>query len=198
MFSEKLIEIVQCIPDAVVVEIGVARGETAAKLLSCENVNHYYGVDPYELYEGTPSTRYQQGYLDLKMVKVPVSDGSMKKLREDCLQNLATFGGRYTLIEKYSHEAVCEVPDGLDLAYIDGNHQYEYVMDDLALWYPKIKLGGLLIGDDYHFSGGPEQSGYGGKVACEVDRACHDFCAQNNLDFSVVDGNFIIRKPYDT
>jgi len=42
----------------------------------------------------------------------------------------------------------------LDFVYIDGDHSYENVKLDLNLWYPKLKLYGVLGGDDYgHISG---------------------------------------------
>ncbi len=37
----------------------------------------------------------------------------------------------------------------LDFAYIDGNHDYEYVKEDLNIWYEKLKQNGVLFGDDY-------------------------------------------------
>ena len=41
-------------------------------------------------------------------------------------------------------------PDGsLDFVYIDANHTYEAVTEDIALWYPKVKKGGILAGHDY-------------------------------------------------
>ena len=41
-------------------------------------------------------------------------------------------------------------PDrSLDFVYIDANHTYEAVLDDIALWYPKVKSGGILAGHDY-------------------------------------------------
>jgi predicted O-methyltransferase YrrM len=36
-----------------------------------------------------------------------------------------------------------------DWIYIDGNHQYEFVKQDLETYLPKIKTGGLIAGDDY-------------------------------------------------
>jgi predicted O-methyltransferase YrrM len=36
-----------------------------------------------------------------------------------------------------------------DFIYIDGNHSYDAVKDDLTKWYPKLKKGGLIAGDDY-------------------------------------------------
>jgi cephalosporin hydroxylase len=42
------------------------------------------------------------------------------------------------------------VPDrSLDFVYIDGNHGYEAVLDDLAAWSPKVRTGGFISGHDY-------------------------------------------------
>ena len=38
----------------------------------------------------------------------------------------------------------------LDFVYIDGNHKYSYIMDDIFFWKPKIKIGGYLLGHDYN------------------------------------------------
>lgn len=34
--------------------------------------------------------------------------------------------------------------------FIDANHSYEAVRDDIEAWWPKVKAGGLLCGHDYH------------------------------------------------
>lgn len=36
-----------------------------------------------------------------------------------------------------------------DFIFIDGSHEYEDVKDDLGFWYPKLKSGGIIGGDDY-------------------------------------------------
>jgi hypothetical protein len=36
-----------------------------------------------------------------------------------------------------------------DLVYIDADHRLEMVCEDLRLWHPKVKRGGILCGDDY-------------------------------------------------
>jgi hypothetical protein len=33
--------------------------------------------------------------------------------------------------------------------YIDASHEYEYVKQDILNWLPKVKLGGIICGDDY-------------------------------------------------
>ncbi len=43
--------------------------------------------------------------------------------------------------------------DYFDWVYIDGNHRYEYVGADLLNFYPKVKKGGFITGDDYGSQG---------------------------------------------
>jgi len=51
----------------------------------------------------------------------------------------------------YSKEYSKKIKDkSLDVVYIDGNHSYESVSEDLELWYEKIKCGGFLCGHDYN------------------------------------------------
>lgn len=37
----------------------------------------------------------------------------------------------------------------LDFVYVDGDHTYQGVKDDLVAWLPKIRPGGFIGGDDY-------------------------------------------------
>ena len=39
--------------------------------------------------------------------------------------------------------------NSLDFVFIDANHSYEFVKDDINAWYPKVKKGGILAGHDY-------------------------------------------------
>lgn len=41
------------------------------------------------------------------------------------------------------------VKNGLGAVYIDGDHTYESVRDDIKAWLPKIRKGGILAGHDY-------------------------------------------------
>lgn len=38
-----------------------------------------------------------------------------------------------------------------DLIYIDASHDYQSVYDDLNAWYPLLKEGGILSGDDWGY-----------------------------------------------
>ena len=41
------------------------------------------------------------------------------------------------------------IQNQLDIVFIDGNHKYQPVLDDIEAWYPQIRPGGLLCGHDY-------------------------------------------------
>lgn len=54
------------------------------------------------------------------------------------------------LIENISVEAVKMFPDNyFDFIYIDGDHSYKSVSEDMGLWYPKLRVGGLFAGHDF-------------------------------------------------
>ena len=38
--------------------------------------------------------------------------------------------------------------ESVDLVFIDGNHVYEHIREDILLWLPKIKDGGMIFGHD--------------------------------------------------
>ena len=42
--------------------------------------------------------------------------------------------------------------ESLDLVYIDAVHQYKDVMEDMILWYPKVREGGIIAGHDFQDS----------------------------------------------
>jgi predicted O-methyltransferase YrrM len=40
--------------------------------------------------------------------------------------------------------------ESLDVVFIDLDHSYEAVKEDIQLWVTKVKKGGYIAGDDYH------------------------------------------------
>jgi len=58
----------------------------------------------------------------------------------------------------------------LDFVYIDGNHEYSNVKKDIQLWYPKIKKGAYIAGDDYDWHLGDD-----------VKRAVNEFFVEYDI-----------------
>ena len=55
------------------------------------------------------------------------------------------------IIRATSMDAVRDIQDGsLDFVYIDANHHFDYVMQDIIEWSKKVRDGGLVSGHDYY------------------------------------------------
>jgi cephalosporin hydroxylase len=58
--------------------------------------------------------------------------------------------GNFQLIKDTSKNAAnCFSNNSIDFIMIDAGHSYEAVLDDLNIWYKKIKPGGYISGDDF-------------------------------------------------
>lgn len=52
------------------------------------------------------------------------------------------------ILRMTSNDAASKIEEGMDLLHIDGNHDYDRVMDDLTNYLPKLRVGGFLVVDD--------------------------------------------------
>ncbi len=56
-----------------------------------------------------------------------------------------------------SIQAAGHIGDGAaDFIFIDGNHLYDAVQEDMTVWWPKVRRGGVMAGHDYHCSDWPD------------------------------------------
>jgi hypothetical protein len=120
----------------IVVEIGVAKGgffHQVNKLLG--EFDLWVGVDPFEVYDNNR--------------QIPYKGEEAEKQYQRALEREKNFKS-YQLIRDTSEGASKLFEDNsIGAVYIDGDHRYEYVKQDIELWYPKVKPGGLVSGDDY-------------------------------------------------
>lgn len=117
-------------------EIGVYEGENASvMLILCPRmklycIDHYTNMDSYS---GGPRQE-PQFYEQIKRIAA---------------WNLKRFNGNAQLMILSSEQGSKEFVDGFfDYVYIDGEHTYDAVKKDLELWYPKVKVGGMIAGHD--------------------------------------------------
>jgi FkbM family methyltransferase len=121
------------------VEVGVKEGEYSETLLHGWRGRHLISVDPW--LEDDPSA-----YVDI--ANVPQSQHETF-YRTACAR-LARFGDRSSVWRMTSIEAAERLPrHGLDFVYIDARHDYAAVMEDLAVWFDKVRPGGIIAGHDY-------------------------------------------------
>jgi len=66
------------------------------------------------------------------------------------INNIKGFETRGYMLRMDGNEASKLFADeSLDFVYIDANHTYEAVREDINNWYRKVKSGGLIMGHDY-------------------------------------------------
>lgn len=131
-----------------VMEIGVAYGYHAESLLKALPLIEYIGIDPYmsgyDANDEFPN--------DVAELFDDESQKAMDRLYESVLVRLSQYGPRATLIRSTSQAASNGILNGsLDLIFIDGDHRYEVVSREVKDYWEKLKVGGILAGDDYNW-----------------------------------------------
>ena len=143
------------------VEIGVSFGGHAEAILDGTDVSELVGVDPYE---------HRAGYDD--PLNFPQAD--FDNLFWYAMGRLSRYGSRYVHLRGTSAQAAAILNAQLDFAYLDGDHGYEAVKQDLSLWYPKLRVGGVIGGHDFGHADFPG-----------VRRAVDEFVAANGLELKL-------------
>jgi len=117
-------------------EIGVERGIYSEILLQKNpKLEKLYSIDAWEAYEG---------YRD------HMTQPEMDELLEDTRKRLDPYGKRVEIIKGFStNVAKVFADESLDFVYLDANHDFEHVVEDIAAWEKKVKVGGIIAGHDY-------------------------------------------------
>ena len=148
-----------------VLEVGCAYGFHTKQVISNTDIESYTMVDPYVTYSNDVfSDSVQNVYRDGSETL-----SNFDQFLNIVMEELSNYKEKINHIRKPSIEAAKEVEDGsLDAIFVDGDHSYNAVKEDLKAWWPKISIGGTLCGDDYWMS--------------DVSRAVHEFASEHNLE----------------
>lgn len=121
-------------------EIGVWKGAYSATFCEASPAMHMLCVDPWLSYPA---------WLDTKnSMTGEKAEAFMASAYGEALARLTPLNT--TIMRAFSVDAATAVPDGsLDLLYVDGNHVYDAVIEDLTFWAPKVRHGGIIAGHDY-------------------------------------------------
>jgi len=116
----------------IAVEIGVWKADFSKMMLeSNENISCWWGVDPYMPY----GRKHRK-------------EDAWDAIYERVVKKMETFGDRFVLVRRTSQSALSVLPRDVDFVFIDGNHDYEWVLHDLS-YEQIIKSGGILAGHDF-------------------------------------------------
>ncbi len=151
IWRNKLLNFIKKHPHKVVAEVGVARGVTTELLLkNLPDIKLYYCVDPWIEYSGYNLT----------------GQDMFNGCHEETMKRIGSFQDKTEVLKMTSESAAPHIKDeSLDFVFIDANHAYEYVKQDIALWVPKVKIGGVVSGHDY--TGDQKAVRYGVKRAVD-------------------------------
>jgi hypothetical protein len=168
---------------SVCAEIGVHEGEFSEQILSLFAPRRLHLVDPWKHEEGG---RYQESrYGGLGSAGQAVMDRRYEKVLEEFDEEIRS--GQVRVHRALSSSIYDDFEDHyFDWLYLDGNHLYEFVKRDLELYYPKVKPGGCIAGDDYGARGWWENG---------VQRAVDEFVQHKpGLTLRVHGTQFVIEK----
>lgn len=117
-----------------IAEIGVFMGRGTA-MWNVELINNNIDYDYYAIDHFLGSNEHEKGI----------------DYYGECLRNLSPILDKIKIIKNDSvSESINYNDEYFDVVYIDASHEYEYVKKDIISWYPKVKNGGIICGDDYH------------------------------------------------
>lgn len=121
-----------------IVEIGVFKGKNAVVLREEFPDAHLYLIDPWIL-----SSPYLESGTAVSKKQI-IYDEAFQRV-----QTLFKHDTNVTIIKKTAADAAAEIPNHLDLVFIDANHEYAEVKENILTWKRKVRSGGILSGHNY-------------------------------------------------
>ncbi len=168
---KSLYDILKDRPHKIGCEIGVHTGLMPARLMKeLPIIQRYYVIDPWESYVKYDGQIYRKpGYK---------TANTWDKAIMEFFKNTYKYKHKILLLRMTSIEASSHIEDeSLDWVFIDANHQYKYIKENLSLWEPKVKKGGIVSGHDYN---NPKEKGKGWGIT----KAVNEFVPRSKLNTS--------------
>lgn len=140
-------------------EIGVEQGVYTEVL--CKAGLEIYAVDPWQAYSG-----YRDHVNQEKL------DGFLEKTKKKLSQY------NCHIVKKFSMDAVKDFKDeSLDFCYLDANHRFVDIAQDVWYWSKKVRKGGIVSGHDFVNTNGSN--------ACNVKNVIEAWVKSNDLELFV-------------
>jgi methyltransferase family protein len=149
-------------------EIGVQQGKYSELLIRDTGFLHFFCIDPWCVW---PDTEYGNDSAN-------VDQSTHDSYYEDTVKRLEPYDN-VSVLQLTSAEASTRLPDDyLDFVYLDANHSFITVKEDIEIWYPKIRRGGILAGHDYLTE---EKKNEVNRPYYGVKKAVDFFCLEHDL-----------------
>lgn len=162
-----LLDLFRPVKNGIFVEIGVFGGANLLHLHQCavQNGSHLYGIDPFEnirLFNGSDASGMESLAARRRLYFQALHETLDRIMTKYALRDTITL-----IVDESARAQEAFSDNSIDLLHIDGDHSEEAVYQDLTLYWPKMRHGGVIIGDDYAWM----------SVRAAVSR----FCAQHGL-----------------
>jgi len=132
----------------VVIEVGVFDGDFSERILALNEPRKLHLVDPwFTKDDGTLYDGPTQQFASAEQASARLED-QYRHVTTRFSGEIAS--GRIEVHRTLSHLAAPQFPDEhFDWIYVDASHFYDDVKVDLEAFWPKLKRGGYIAGDDY-------------------------------------------------
>ena len=132
----------------VVIEVGVFDGDFSERILALNEPRQLHLVDPwFTKDDGTLYDGPTQQFASAEQASARLED-QYRHVTTRFSGEIAS--GRIEVHRTLSHLAAPQFPDEhFDWIYVDASHFYDDVKVDLEAFWPKLKRGGYIAGDDY-------------------------------------------------
>ncbi len=150
------------------VEVGVHEGDHALSLLENLDIKKLYLIDPWEYYKEYEGD--YKGYMDVAITGLPDAEKVTRR-------RMIKYANQVEIIKSFSSKCLTQIPDNLDFVYIDANHDYKFITEDMRNFWKKVRTGGIMGGHDYY-------NGYQ-RMCDDVIRAVGEFAYENKLQLRV-------------
>lgn len=125
------------------VEVGTDRAGYSKDILDRVPDVTLYTIDPYQPYKEGNEVKDAQ-----KMIEI----------ENEARTVLSNYPNAKLIIDTSMNAVKGFKPNSIDFVFIDGNHTFSYVYEDIVEWTKRVKPGGIVYGHDYKKD---DERGYG-------------------------------------
>ena len=129
--------------------IGIAFGGQAETILEHTSASELLGVDAYEALPAAAAANPTAAAAAAASSTLNLTASEFENLFWYVIGRLSRFGPRYNHVRGSSAQAAQVLNVELDFALLDGDRSHAGVFQDLNLWFPKLRNGGVIGGHGY-------------------------------------------------
>lgn len=138
-YRSAIVELAEKLKPRIVIEVGVYSGGLTQRLSAVSGIQEYYVVDDWQ----------PEFAMEVHKMDRVTAEEHMNQIADDVLAWAKKVACVHVL-RMPSLSAVQQFEDGyIDFWHQDGLHTFDGLTSDIRAWWPKIREGGILTGDNF-------------------------------------------------